>query len=307
MQLTSFETEVRRLEVRISGLSTSQDRLESELYGLRKKVKHQQGVVNVAIAKIRARRFADRIGLPRAIFVSVLILLIGAISFVVIDLVIGSRTISSGLAVVLALLTFAGVVFLLYVTADEELAGQQEEALGTHENLKIEQGRSEARFLKVTHEIKESAARLVKAKHRVQDLQRIENVSYQLKVLYRENWRAMRSIEFEDYLEQVLRVQGYLVETTKVTGDQGVDLVVSKHGVRIAIQVKGYHHSVGNAAVQQAFAGMAHYLCDQCAVITNSRFSSSAVELAGSTNCVLIHEHNFRDFVLGQFELISPV
>lgn len=115
----------------------------------------------------------------------------------------------------------------------------------------------------------------------------------------------MRSIEFEDYLEEVLQLLGYDIETTATSGDQGVDLIASKDGIRIAIQVKGYHHSVGNSAVQEAFAGKAHYQCHHCAVITNSRFTSGAVQLAQSTGCVLVHEDIFRDFVMGHVDLVS--
>lgn len=125
-----------------------------------------------------------------------------------------------------------------------------------------------------------------------------------LKQFLLRDWRSLRSIEFEKFLEDVLTAQGYRVETTKVTGDQGVDLVVAKDEVRIAIQVKGYLHSVGNEAVQQAYAGQAHYSCQACAVITNSRFTPSAVQLARSTRCLLIGEDEFPRFVLGKIDLI---
>ena len=103
------------------------------------------------------------------------------------------------------------------------------------------------------------------------------------------------------------RLAGYSVETTNVSGDQGVDLMVTRGVLRMAIQVKGYHNSVGNAAVQQAFAGMAWYECDACAVITNSRFTTGTIELAESSNCLLIHEVNFREFVMGRLPLFGNV
>lgn len=132
---------------------------------------------------------------------------------------------------------------------------------------------------------------------------REDEIRQQRMRLYRRNWRAMRSVEFEDYLEEVLRALGYHVETTPTSGDQGVDLIAMKLGVRIAIQVKGYVNSVGNAAIQQAFTGKVHYECQLCAVITNSLFTSSAEAIAQSTGCILIHENNFRDFVLGGIDL----
>jgi len=108
--------------------------------------------------------------------------------------------------------------------------------------------------------------------------------------LYSRNWKAMRSVEFENYLQEVFETLGYDVETTGVTGDQGVDLIVLKNRWRIAIQVKGYLNSVSNKAVQEAFSGMVHYNCQACVVVTNSLFTKSAKELADSTGCFLIDE-----------------
>ncbi len=61
------------------------------------------------------------------------------------------------------------------------------------------------------------------------------------KDLLDERWKEMRSVEFEAFLERVFTELGYTVETTKVTGDQGLDLIVSYRSRRIGIQVKGYH------------------------------------------------------------------
>lgn len=72
-----------------------------------------------------------------------------------------------------------------------------------------------------------------------------------------------------------------------------------RNGKRVAIQAKGYVDAVSNAAVQQAFTGQTIYSCDACAVITNSRFTASAVAAAAATGCVLVHEDNFEDFVCG--------
>src|SRR6185503_1151977 len=104
------------------------------------------------------------------------------------------------------------------------------------------------------------------------------------------DWRSLRSIPFEDFLARVFRSLGYHVQKTKVSGDQGVDLIATRNGHLLAIQAKGYDGSVGNDSVQQAHAGKAFYGCDACAVVTNSRFTKSAVELAKCVGCLLIDE-----------------
>ena len=46
------------------------------------------------------------------------------------------------------------------------------------------------------------------------------------------DWRVLQAIPFENFLVQVFLEWGYEVETTKASGDQGVDLIVSKDGIR---------------------------------------------------------------------------
>jgi len=118
------------------------------------------------------------------------------------------------------------------------------------------------------------------------------------------NWEIMQGVEFENYLAEVFLELGYQVETTKVTGDQGVDLVVSRHGRRIAIQAKGYPGStVGNSAVQEASTGMLYYDCQACAVITNSTFTSGARDLASKVGCLLLDRSSIPLLIEGQIKL----
>jgi HJR/Mrr/RecB family endonuclease len=114
-----------------------------------------------------------------------------------------------------------------------------------------------------------------------------------------EDWRAMRGIPFEDFLKEVLQVLGFTVDSTKATGDQGIDLVASRAGERLGVQVKGYDGSVSNRAVQEAFAGMSHYRCHRCAVVTNSEFTSAARELALSTGCILVDKNLIPELIAG--------
>lgn len=87
--------------------------------------------------------------------------------------------------------------------------------------------------------------------------------------------------EFEEWCASLLRKSGFTdIETTSVTGDQGVDIIADKFGVRYAIQCKCYSQDVGNASVQEVTAGREYYKCDIGVVMTNSYFTSSAKQLA---------------------------
>jgi restriction system protein len=102
------------------------------------------------------------------------------------------------------------------------------------------------------------------------------------------DWRMFRGGDFENFLGEVFTELGYLVAMTGKSGDQGVDLIVSRDGVRVAVQAKGYADSVSNSAVQEAHTGMAFHSCSRCVVITNSAFTPAAKELAARVGCALI-------------------
>ncbi|WP_428306978.1 restriction endonuclease [Lacipirellula sp.] len=127
-----------------------------------------------------------------------------------------------------------------------------------------------------------------------------QSLQFQRETLLRENWKAMRGLEWEDFLVRAFRLLGAAVQPTGTSGDQGVDLIATIGPRCYAIQAKGYVSSVGNGAVQEAVAGMAHYRCNACAVITNSRFTASAMALAGSNRCRMIGEDEVPALVLGQ-------
>jgi hypothetical protein len=114
------------------------------------------------------------------------------------------------------------------------------------------------------------------------------------------DWRALRSHEFAQFLSHVFTSLGYQATLTKKSGDQGVDLLVIGASVKIAIQAKGYTDSVGNHSVMEVVAGMNFYQCTSCAVITNSRFTRAAEQLAQANACRLIDGAQIPDLIEGR-------
>lgn len=100
----------------------------------------------------------------------------------------------------------------------------------------------------------------------------------------------MSGTEFEEFVADFLQAQGYVVQTTTASGDQGVDLLVKMPDSEstIAVQIKRYSRPLGNKPVQEAFAGMVHYKAVEAWVLTNSSFTPGAHGLALSTAVKLI-------------------
>ncbi|VVB62000.1 Restriction endonuclease [uncultured archaeon] len=91
---------------------------------------------------------------------------------------------------------------------------------------------------------------------------------------------TMTGHEFEEFLIDLFTKMGYSVERKKQTHEQGLDLLLTRYGEKTAVQVKRYNKPVGNKAVQEANAARVYYRCQRALVVTNSRFTSSAKQLA---------------------------
>lgn len=89
---------------------------------------------------------------------------------------------------------------------------------------------------------------------------------------------------FEEWCADLLRKNGYQnVSVTPGSGDQGIDVLAEKNGVKFAIQCKCYSSDLGNTPVQEAHTGKDFYNCDVAVVMTNQHFTKGAKELAEKT------------------------
>ncbi|REK11602.1 MAG: restriction endonuclease [Planctomycetota bacterium] len=216
--------------------------------------------------------------------------------------VIGAHSIAPGprghLMAIAAGLIVTGAVLLpiVFYPSDTRLrsleaagAARLPEIVSTRESLRLELAQQEQRLAHAQAELDQLEAVAKGARHK----------------LHSAPWPSMQGTEFELFLADVFRGCGYDVTLTGKSGDQGVDLIVSRGGIQVAVQAKGYPaSSVGNSAVQEAHAGMAHYRCHAAAVVTNSRFTSSARELATSVRCILIDGSQIPDVIDGRVSLI---
>ena len=99
---------------------------------------------------------------------------------------------------------------------------------------------------------------------------------------------GMDGHQFEYFCADVLRTNGFSeVCVTKGSGDQGVDILAKKDGVKYAIQCKKYASPLSNKPVQEVNAGKTFYNCDIGAVLTNSIFTPGAKTLAQATGVLL--------------------
>lgn len=102
--------------------------------------------------------------------------------------------------------------------------------------------------------------------------------------------------EFEHYCANIMRNNGWSVRLTQATGDQGIDLVAERQGIKAVVQCKRYSQPVGNGAVQEIIAGKQFEKADIAAVVTNNTYTASAKQLASATGVYLLHYSELNDF-----------
>ena len=111
-------------------------------------------------------------------------------------------------------------------------------------------------------------------------------------------------IKYENYCMNLLKEKGYIdVQNTKASGDQGIDIIAYRDGIKYGFQCKYYSSPVGNHAVQEASSGAKYYECHVAIVVTNTRFTESAKKLANKIGVVLWEEIDmFFDFAENHVE-----
>lgn len=108
----------------------------------------------------------------------------------------------------------------------------------------------------------------------------------------------MEGPDFEHYCAELLLKNGFIkTRVTSGSGDQGVDILAEKDGIKYAIQCKRYNSQLGNTPVQEVAAGRQFYNCHIGVVLTNSTFSSGAIDLAERTNVLLWDRNKLQELV----------
>lgn len=88
--------------------------------------------------------------------------------------------------------------------------------------------------------------------------------------------RQLTPVEFEIFIKRLFEKMEYEVETTKVTGDEGVDLRLQKGARRAIVQCKRYSGSVGQPAIRDLYGVMVHEEADEAYLITTGNITLPA-------------------------------
>lgn len=103
---------------------------------------------------------------------------------------------------------------------------------------------------------------------------------------------TMTGIEFENLCQLLLKTIGFDVETTKQSGDGGIDLIAYNHQTffegKYIVQCKRYSGSVGEPIIRDLYGVVTSERANKGILITTGYFTLSAIKFAEDKNIELI-------------------
>lgn len=109
---------------------------------------------------------------------------------------------------------------------------------------------------------------------------------------------SISGYDFENYVSTLFESVGFDCKPTPKSKDNGIDLIVKKDGISVAIQTKLYYnHKVSNSAIQEVYTGADYFDTTLSLVITNWYFSAPAITVAEKLNVGLIDRTTLTNLI----------
>ena len=117
-----------------------------------------------------------------------------------------------------------------------------------------------------------------------------------------DHWMSLSGIRFERELATLYGQLGFYVQSTPRSGDQGIDLVLRKHGKTTVVQCKGHKTPIGPAAVRELFGAMKASNAHSAILACTGGFTRGVEEFARGKPITLLSARDLAklgDSVLG--------
>ncbi len=104
----------------------------------------------------------------------------------------------------------------------------------------------------------------------------------------REHWQSLRDIPFEQELATLYQNLGYQVQSTARSGDQGIDLILTKGSKSTIVQCKGQKNRATPAMVRELVGSRVDYGADRAVLACTAGFTQGAISFAKRNQISLI-------------------
>lgn len=101
---------------------------------------------------------------------------------------------------------------------------------------------------------------------------------FKLKKHVKTYWYSLDGFAFEKEIAKLYKMLGYKVETTKLVGDGGVDLILYKDEKKIIVQCKAHKHKIGPEPVRALWGVKDDFNADEVILIALSGITTGAMD-----------------------------
>lgn len=137
----------------------------------------------------------------------------------------------------------------------------------------------------ITNTTMSPTANLIAESNKVEMLTEIKDLEQQ----DIEAWNGIGGIQYETHVADKLKSKGFTsVSLTPKSGDFGADIIAYEGNRKFCFQCKYYSGSVGISAIQEVLGAKSYYNCDVAVVVTNSKLTASAKELAKKSGVIIM-------------------
>ena len=112
-------------------------------------------------------------------------------------------------------------------------------------------------------------------------------------------WRSLRDIQFERELAALYRHSGYQVQFTPKSGDDGVDLILTKDGRSTIVQCKGQKDRATPKMVRELLGSRVDHGADLAVLACTSGFTQGAIRFAKRNEIALISATEIARMAVG--------
>lgn len=125
----------------------------------------------------------------------------------------------------------------------------------------------------------------------------IESLYFREDVKFLGEVKTLPPVAFERFVAVLFKHRGYTAELTRRSGDQGVDIFVSKDGKKGVVQCKRLKGNVGQPMVRDLYGAMMHHQADEAYLVCTGLFSEPAQEWAKDKPIILIDSRALMKWV----------
>lgn len=110
-----------------------------------------------------------------------------------------------------------------------------------------------------------------------------------------EHWMSLSGTEFERELATLYRHLGYRVESTPISGDQGIDLVLRMNGKTTVVQCKSHKSPVGPAVARELLGSLVASGADDAILACTGGFTRGVKDFVRGKPITLISASDLAD------------